>query len=117
MKQRIKQDGRSLSTSVKEIEMFSKGGTSSIYTIQAHGEYDIKKKSDDSWYVLQHDESANTFSVIVSKNTTKKKREGLITLSLLNMPEGESYIVEIPIIQFPNNPLIEGFGEDQDWNQ
>ena len=118
VKQRIKQDGRSLSTSVKEIEMFSKGGTSSIYTIQAHGEYDIKKKSDDSWYVLQHDESANTFSVIVSKNTTKKKREGLITLSLLNMPEGESYIVEIPIIQYPSGVSIdiEGFGDDKNWN-
>lgn len=117
VKYTINQKGRILSTNVSKIEFFSKGGSSSVYTIQADGTYSIQKGSMDSWYVLLPDETANTFYIVASENDTNSKREGLLTLSLRNMPDGENYSIEIPIIQFPSNPLIEGFGEDQNWNQ
>ena len=117
VKYTITQNGRSLSINVRKMEFFAKGGTSSVYTIQADGVYDIQKASGDSWYVLQHDASANTFYIVASENSKSDKREGKLTLSLRNMPEGESYVIEIPVIQFPSAyVVVEGFGEDKNWN-
>lgn len=119
VKYKLTQNGRTLSVNVRRIEFFSKGGSSSVYSIQADGEYNIQKSDNDSWYVLQYDETVNTFSLIASENTSKKKREGTLTLSLQNMPNGETYTIEIPVIQFPAgfSVGVEGFGEDQDWNE
>lgn len=117
VKYTITQKGRSLSTNVSGIEFFSKGGISSVYTIQADGAYDIQKQSGDLWYVLQHDTSANTFYIVASENSKSDKREGMLTLSLRNMPGGETYTVEIPIIQYPSAYIVvDGFGGDQNWN-
>ena len=113
----ITQKGRNLTTNVGRIEFFSKGGTSSVYTIQADGVYNIQKASGDSWYVLQHDASANTFYIVASENSKSDKREGMLTLSLRNMPDGENYIIDIPVIQYPSAyVVVDGFGDDKDWD-
>lgn len=118
VKYAVTQSGRKLSVNVNKIEQFGKGGSSSVYTVQADGDYTIQKNDADTWYVLQHDATTHTFSIVASENTTKDKREGIITISLKNMPDGETYAIDIHVIQYPSgfSVEVEGFGGDKDWN-
>ena len=113
----ITQSGRSISANVKKIGFFSQGGTSSVYTIQADGDYSMQKGSSDVWYILQHDALTKTFSIIASENSTDNTREGKLTLSLTNLPLGESCSIEIPIIQYNSGIYIdfEDYDKEQDW--
>ena len=115
----LTQKGRIITTNVKRIELFCQGGTSNTYTIQADGEYSIKKDSADTWYVIKHNTLTNDFSIVVSENTANQKREGKITLWLNNLPDGEKYEVEIPVLQFSRglNIGFSGFGDDENWNK
>ena len=115
----VNQSGRKLNANVKQIEFFSRGGSSNVYIVQADGDYSIQKDAKDTWYAVQQDTENNTFSIVASENTTDEKREGMLTLSLQNLPNGETCTLAIPVIQYRAGfgIIVEGFGEDKDWNK
>ena len=45
------------------------------------------KNVADTWYVLNHNATTHTFSIIASENNTKDKREGVVTIALQNLPD------------------------------
>ena len=117
----ITQNGRCLTTNVSKIELFREGGNSGVYTIQADGNYSVLKNDADTWYVLNHNATTHTFSIIASENNTKDKREGVVTIALQNLPNGETRAIEIPILQhyYKINTIdisFDGFGDDKNWN-
>ena len=115
----VTQKGRNLMASTDKIEMFKSGGTSATYTITADGKYSISKPDADNWYVLQHDEKAQSFTLYLSENRTDDTRESQLTISLLELPEGEVKQVIIPVTQYTGGVNIgvdvDGWDYDQDW--
>ncbi|MBQ8694619.1 MAG: hypothetical protein IJ513_03145 [Bacteroidaceae bacterium] len=116
----VTQKGRNLMASTDKIEMFKSGGTSATYTITADGRYSISKPDADNWYVLQHDEKAQSFTLYLSENRTDDTRESQLTISLLELLEGESKQVIIPVIQYAGGVNIgvdiDGWGDDREWS-
>ena len=112
------QYGRALMTSTDKIEIFPNGGTSETCIITADGVYDISKPDSDNWYIIQHNEDASTFSIVVSENMTGEDRTSQITLSLGELPEGEEKTVTVNVLQLAENANISvgGYGDDKDWD-
>ena len=117
----VTQKGRNLMASTDKVEMFKSGGTSATYTITADGKYSISKPDADNWYVLQHDEKAQSFTLYLSENRTDDTRESLLTISLLELPEGEAKQVIIPVTQYAGGVNIgvdiDGWEDDYDWGR
>lgn len=115
----VTQKGRNLMASTDKVEMFKSGGTSATYTITADGKYSISKPDADNWYVLQHDEKARSFTLYLSENRTDDTRESQLTISLLELPEGEAKQVIIPVTQYTGGVNIgvdiDGWEDDKDW--
>ena len=115
----VTQKGRNLMASTDKVEMFKSGGTSATYTVTADGKYSISKPDADNWYVLQHDEKARSFTLYLSENRTDDTRESLLTISLVELPEGETKQVLIPVTQYTGGANIDvdvnGWGDDRDW--
>ena len=115
----VTQNGRNLMASTDKVEMFKSGGTSATYTITADGKYSISKPDADNWYVLQHDEKAQSFTLYLSENRTDDTRESQLTISLLELPEGEVKQVIIPVTQYTGGVNIgvdvDGWDDDQEW--
>ena len=115
----VTQKGRNLMASTDKVEMFKSGGTSATYTITADGKYSISKPDADNWYVLQHDEKAQSFTLYLSENRTDDTRESLLTISLLELPEGEVKQVVISVTQYADGVNIgvdiDGWEDDYDW--
>ena len=115
----VTQKGRNLLASTDKVEMFKSGGTSATYTITADGKYSISKPDADNWYVLQHDEKARSFTLYLSENRTDDTRESQLTISLVELPEGEVKQVLIPVTQYAGGANIDvdvnGWGDDRDW--
>ncbi len=100
VKYAVKQRGRSISVDVSRIDMNSIGGNSSTYIITADGDYTITKGTNDYWYSLITDKTTNTFYIVVTENNSGADRTGKITISLDNLPNGESFTREIEIFQY-----------------
>ena len=110
----ITQMGRTLEASVAKVSSYSTGGTSETCEIYADGNFSIAQ-SNDSWFQLVTID--NTFYVIFQENNTGEKREGSITITLLDTPEGENFTLSIPVIQYNKDVNFDrdNFGEDEDW--
>ena len=117
----VTQKGRNLLASTDKVEMFKSGGTSATYTITADGKYSISKPDADNWYVLQHDEEAQSFTLYLSENRTDDTRESQLTISLQELPEGEVKQVVIPVTQYAGGVNfgvdVDGWGDDYDWER
>ena len=117
----VTQKGRNLMASTDKVEMFKSGGISATYTITADGKYSISKPDADNWYVLQHDEEAQSFTLYLSENRTDDTRESQLTISLVELPEGEVKQVIIPVTQYTGGVNIgvdvNGWGDDYDWGR
>lgn len=114
----VRQLGRQLSASVTEISLMPAGGQTQTYTITVDGDYEISKASADFWYILSANKLNNTFNIIATPNTGASVRRGTISIRLLNVPSGESKVLEIPVVQFPEgtNFLPGDFGEEVNWD-
>ena len=116
----VTQKGRNLMASTDKVEMFKSGGTSATYTITADGKYSISKPDADNWYVLQHDEEARSFTLYLSENRTDDTRESQLTISLQELPEGETKQVVIPVTQYARGVNfgvdVDGWDDDQEWD-
>ena len=117
----VTQKGRNLMASTDKVEMFKSGGTSATYTITADGKYSISKPDADNWYVLQHDEKAQSFTLYLSENRTDDTRESQLTISLLELLEGEVKQVIIPVTQYTGGVNIgvdiDGWEDDREWGR
>lgn len=95
----IKQKGRELLCDVSKIDIRFSGGTSQTYKIKADGKYSISKSNSDTWFTIVSDSETNTFYIVVTENTSTDSRVGYITLSLDNLPQGESKTFVIEVLQ------------------
>lgn len=107
---RIKQGGRSLSTTVSKIVAYPLGGTTDVYTYTADGDVECSV-TQATWLALVEDKTAHTFYLVIAENNDGKIRNAELTLRLLNLPEGEQKALVIPISQHANGQSIIG-GED-----
>ena len=114
----VSQKGRSLSSSVSEILLFAKGGSTETYTITADGNYNIAKPDSDSWYTIQHDSNTATFSIAASENSTGADRTSRITISLTDLPDGEEKSIVIDVVQNTEDFIVDvdGWGDDHNWD-
>lgn len=108
------QAARYLRTNVNQVSFFSKGGTSEVITIDTDASFSIK--TSDSWFTVN--QNAKTFTVSATDNSTGSTREGKITISMNGLNEGESFSLEIPVVQKARgeNFTIGTFGEDENWS-
>lgn len=107
------QKGKSLDVSTTSLSINPKGGSAEPLIITTDGTYSITKSGD--WFSISP--NGNAITVTAQENTTKTVLNGTITISLTNLPSGESLSRTIKVQQnFPDNIDIEGFGDDQDWN-
>lgn len=108
------QAARYLRTNVNQVSFFSKGGTSEIITIDTDASFSIR--TSDSWFTVN--QNAKTFTVSAADNSTGNTREGKITITMSGLNEGESFSLEIPVVQKARgeNFTIGGFGEDENWS-
>ena len=132
-----KQDGKYLSVNAKSIGFFRKGGESSYYQIETDANYTIT--ADQSWINLSHDAEVKMFKVSVNENTERENRKGNVVITMTGLPDGESCVLKIPVVQYgtaqtivvtPFEPddnwnfsgdtglkiKVTGFGTDEDWN-
>lgn len=118
VKYQMMQAGRALLASVSGFEMFAAGGTSATYTVTADGKYSISKPDSDNWYELMHDADAQTFYIVVSKNTIGEERNSQITISLDELPAGEEKNIVVDVLQHKSdyNINVGDFDEDRDWD-
>lgn len=107
---RIKQGGRSLSTTVSKIVAYPSGGTTDVYTYTADGDVECSV-TEATWLALVEDKTARTFYLVIAENADGTVRNAELTLRLLNLPEGEQKALVIPISQHANGQSIIG-GED-----
>lgn len=117
VKLHIEQTGRKLSCNVDNISVYKEGGNTNIYAITCDGSYEITKNEEDTWYTIVNDASANKFYLNVAENAGKEPRRGKITISLINLPEGESLSHTINIYQeAPGfNLSFDKFEDDEIW--
>lgn len=113
----IKQSGRVLSCETYKICLFAAGGTSETYKIVADGKYSIEKAPEDNWYTIVSDITSNTFYIVATDNTTNSDRSGQISLSLLDLPNGESSNLSIEVFQYKTgiNISFDNFEEETVW--
>lgn len=95
----INQFGRDLRVEPTKIILSSKGGTTETYTIVSDGKYSIEKPSECVWFTLVHDNDSNTYYIVATENKTETSREGIISVSLTELPEGESKKIIIKVLQ------------------
>lgn len=117
----IKQYGRNLSCETSKIKVTVGGGTTPIYRISSDGTYTIEKDPNDDWYTVVPNISKNTFYLVVSENTTGAERQGQISISLTELPEGETFTRVVMVKQLTegstvnNNFTKEDFEEEEVW--
>lgn len=98
VKMELTQEGRCLTASTTAVDFISKGGTSPTYTVNATGNYSAEQ-SADTWFVLEINRDARIFSVYATPNNSGQTRTGSITFRLLDLPEGETKELVIPVRQ------------------
>lgn len=118
VKYEITQSGRNIQCSTTQLAFKSANQISEPYSVTADGKYTITKGIDDLWYNIYPNYDDNTFYVELSDNASQHSREGVITLSLVDLPTGESLNIDIPITQSGRNGNIDlgDWGEDENWD-
>lgn len=112
----IRQRGRSLTVECgNTLVLPSYGGLTSYYDIVADGEFEVVKNDNCEWYQLFLSKTNDAFQLNCVKNESEETRNGKMTISLKNLPDGESEIHEITIYQHPDSFSIkvEGYGPDE----
>ena len=79
---------------------------------------DYTVKTDDSWFTISHDANAHTFTLTATENTSVERRTGKVVVAMTGLNQGESYQLEIPVIQLgaAEDINIIDFGGDQNWD-
>lgn len=110
----ILQKARYLNVNTSAIYLLYRGGESEPVEISTDGKYDIS--TTDSWITIK--ESGKTFTVTVPENTTEEKREGKVLIALTGLLDGESKVIEVPVVQYSQflDPSKGDFTPDEDWN-
>lgn len=111
----LTQYGRDITVELSVIEMFYKGGTSPNVNVIADGEYSIEKGESDYWYTIVNEPQIHSFYIVCTENNSGELREGTITISLLNLPDGEECQKRIKVSQYDYNFTIdvEDYGDDE----
>lgn len=115
---KIKQFGRDLRVEPSKIYLFSKGGTTDLYSIYSDGKYTISKGENDAWFTIVHNDDTRTFYLVISENNTGVKRHGEVIVKLDELPTGESKQVILPVIQAASGDIdiiIDDFNEPELW--
>ena len=118
VKFKVNQQGRKLSVDGSQINVFAKGGTTETYIIEADGKDSLNKDDADTWYSIIHNKETNTFYLVVSENSTGSKRNGLVTVALIDLPNGEHKQISIPIMQATSGEIdiiIDDFKDPEKW--
>ena len=112
----LTQAARNLTVNTTAIKFFATGGTSSAITIKHDGNYKVAKRAEDNWLTVN--ETKDAFTVTATANNNEQRREGLITVSLENLPSGEEYKIGIPVSQYGtgDTTIREDFDSDENWN-
>lgn len=108
------QSGRYLIVNTDHIDFFSKGGTSETYTINTDASFTITKQGE--WFTLNT--HPNAFTITAAENPTTASREGKIVITITDLNEGETFVLEIPIVQKASGVEF-GLGDftpDANWN-
>lgn len=90
----VQQNAQYLYADVLDFQWFAKGGEG-IFTVRAGGDYEVK--SSDDWIVIQK-MASDTWCVRVAENTEAIVRQGIVSIELTGLSEGEK-VVMIPITQ------------------
>ncbi|MDY3847836.1 MAG: BACON domain-containing protein [Prevotella sp.] len=110
----ILQNARYMTVNTHDIYFFYSGGESDPVEVNTDGTYSVT--TSDSWLTIN--ENGKTFTVTASENTSAEKREGKVVVSLTGLVEGESKVIEIPVIQRMKSqgPGKDDFSPDEDWS-
>ena len=110
----ILQNARYMTVNTHDIYFFYGGGESDPIEVNTDGSYTVT--TPDSWLTIK--ENGKTFTVTATENTTGKKREGKVVLKLTGLVEGESKVIEIPVVQRikSQGPDKDDFTPDENWS-
>ena len=110
----ILQNARYMTVNTHDIYFFYGGGESDPVEVNTDGTYSVT--TSDSWLTIK--ENGKTFTVTATENTSAEKREGKVLVSLTGLVEGESRVIEIPVVQRMKSqgPGKDDFSPDEDWS-
>lgn len=107
------QSGRILEVSTTELTINPKGGTSDPLIITTDGTYEVAKEGE--WFTIS--QSDNTITATATANESEDVREGSITMTMTNLPDGESLTRTITVRQYPPDSIEGGgFSDDKNWD-
>lgn len=110
---RFIQKGKTLTVNTSEVAIHPKGGTSDPLIITTDGTYTVTKSGN--WFTIA--QSGNTVTATASANSTKNVRTGTITISLTDLPSGESLVRTVTVRQYPPDNIDGGgFTDDKNWD-
>lgn len=109
----ILQDARYMTVNTHDIYFFYSGGKSDPIEVHTDGSFTVT--TPDSWLTVR--QNGKTFTVTATENTSEANREGKVVVSLTGLVEGESKVIEIPVIQrMKPGPGKDDFSPDEDWS-
>lgn len=110
----ILQNARYMTVNTSNIYFFYRGGESDPVEVNTDGGFNVT--TIDSWLTIKL--NGNTFTITATENDTEDKREGKIEVSLTGLVEGQSKVIEIPVIQCAKEQILDkdGFSPDEDWS-
>lgn len=107
------QNGKYLRVNTLELSIHSDGGQSDPLVISTDGTYNVQTSGD--WF--QIDERDNTIIARATANESESVRTGTITITMTNLPTGESRSEVITVLQsFPHHIEGGGFTDDKNWD-
>lgn len=109
------QSGRYLNVSESIVAFFKRGGTSKPVVVETDGTFDVSLVADASdWLSVQR--SGKSFTLVATANETEAQRQTRVKIYLTGLNTGESYDIEIPVIQnYKEGISVIPFGSDQTW--
>lgn len=109
----IRQSARFLTIDAKNVQFFSKGGTSAPIVISTDGQYTISEHTD--WFSVSHE--GDVITVNAEVNETGHVRTGDITISLTELIEGSlSLTLTVTQVAPGGNFSREDYTEDNIWD-
>lgn len=108
------QAARYLTVGATRFDFFAKGGTSEQVTISTDAAFEVT--ASQSWLTVNV--LGSVFTVTAEGNKTKTERQAAVRVAMKGLREGESYVVEIPVLQRGSTSDIDvqPFGDDQQWD-
>lgn len=108
----VQQDSRYMTVDTQKVFFYYRGGESEVININTDADFEINSEQD--WIQI---ERIGDYSFKIYVNSYSDRREGLVTLVMKGLQPGESYKVEIPVIQASQNQISQKrYGVDSDWN-